>query len=325
MNRSSAAAVPNFSRRDFIRGAGTVAVLGALDPLSAHASEASPATCVHVFARPLERLSYADTASLVAEGGYGGIDFTVRPKGGHIQPEKVEDDLPRAVEAAQKAGLKVEMIATGIVDARPADTERILRTASRLGVKYYRLGVFDHDPKLGVWNSLQKLRPVFKDLADISQAHGMHGAVQNHPGVRIGAPVWDLFELFRDLDPRWIGCQYDIRHATVEGFSSWPLGLKLLAPWIRCTDIKDFRWERSARGHIAKNVPLGEGLVKFDEYFRLARELNISGPISVHFEYGPFERADTPLNDPSRRPAVVAALRHDRKKLQDWMTRHRIA
>src|SRR5688572_19882500 len=73
---------------------------------------------MHVFSKPLQWLDYAGTAALIKEAGFGGIDYTVR-SAGHVLPEKVQDDLPRAIEAAKKAGLKVEMITTAITD--PSD------------------------------------------------------------------------------------------------------------------------------------------------------------------------------------------------------------
>src|SRR5687767_3265194 len=154
------------TRRDFV---GRIAMAGTALPLSgifssAHAAEpkstigappAAGSTTMHVFAKPLQWLDYAGTAALVAEAGFGGIDYAVRPAG-HVLPEKVQDDLPRAIEAAKKAGLKVEMITTAIVDPRDRHTEPLLRTAAKLGVKIYRFGNLGYDDKLGVWGSLQK-------------------------------------------------------------------------------------------------------------------------------------------------------------------------
>ena len=103
----------------------------------------------------------------------------------------------------------------------------------------------------------------------------------------------------RDLDPRWMGAQYDIRHAVVEGGASWPLGMKLLAPWIRTTDIKDFIWKKNENGEWKiTNVPLGEGMVDFEEYLKAVStaflfafliyknlSFNIEAPVSIHYEY----------------------------------------
>jgi L-ribulose-5-phosphate 3-epimerase len=105
-------------------------------------------------------------------------------------------------------------------------------------------------------------------------------------GRRVGGPVWDLHPLLKDRDPEFLGVQYDIRHATVEGAVSWPLGMKLMAPWIKTIDIKDFIWEENEKGEWKiKNVPLGEGMVNFKEYFELYKSMNIEAPVSIHYEY----------------------------------------
>lgn len=282
------------------------------------------ATCIHVFSKPLQAFSYEATAALLSEAGYGGVDFSVRP-GGHVTPENVTKDLPRAVEAARKCGLKVEMITTAIVDSKDGATENVLRTAADCGVKYYRLGWLSYDDKLGIWPSLQKVRVQLHELGALNEKLGLHGAYQNHAGARIGGPVWDLYEILRDVDPRWLGCQYDVRHATVEGASSWPLAMKLLAPWIRCTDIKDFKWKQDGKKATVDNVPLGQGAVDFDKYFGLVRQLGIGGPMSVHFEYPPFERTKLGPDLDERRRLFAPLLAQDLQTLRSWMKKHRIA
>lgn len=321
------------TRRDFV---GLMTIAGAALPLAglSAARAADPArpanttsggpTTMHVFAKPLQWLDYAGTAALVAEAGFGGIDYAVRPAG-HVLPEKVQDDLPRAVEAAKKAGLKVEMITTAIVDPRDKHTEPLLRTAARLGVKIYRFGNLGYDEKLGVWGSLQKHKAVVKELAELNKSLGIHGAFQNHAGTRVGSSIWDLHELLRDVDPRWVGLQYDIRHATAEGGQSWPLPLKLMAPWIKCTDLKDFKWQQSPGKAVIENVPVGDGIVNFDAYFKLVRDLNITGPSSVHFEYPPFERSPKPLTDAEKHTQFLAAMKKDLAALKGHMAKHKIA
>ncbi|HVZ34867.1 MAG TPA: sugar phosphate isomerase/epimerase family protein [Polyangiaceae bacterium] len=323
----------NTSRREFLS---TLAVAGAVLPVAARAAEKTekkakgapvytttvPAGTIHVFSKPMHMFSFADTARMIAEAGYGGIEYTVRVPQGHVLPERVEEDLPKAVEAAKAAGLKVEMITTDISSAREKHTEKVLRTAAKLGVKYYRLGAFSYDEKLGVWGSLQKLKPVFKELADLNQSAGIHGAIQNHAGTRVGAALWDSYELVRDLDPKWIGVQYDIRHATAEGGQSWSLPLKLLAPWIKCTDIKDFKWTQGTGKADIDNVPVGEGIVPFDAYFKLVRELNIGGPLSVHLEYAPFEK--TQMSDAEKRAKFPALMKKDLEALKAAMAKHKI-
>jgi L-ribulose-5-phosphate 3-epimerase len=278
-----------------------------------------PPAAIHVFTKPLQWLDYASVAALARAAGFDGLDLSVRP-GGHVLPERVQDDLPRAVEEAKKAGLKVELITTGITNASDKDTEPVLRTAAKLGVKCYRLGNFSYDEKLGIWASLHKHRDALKELAALNQSLGLHGAIQNHAGTRVGGPVWDLFEILRDIDPRWAGVQYDIRHAVAEGGQSWPLALKLLAPWIKSTDFKDFKWEQAGGKAVIENVPIGEGIVPFDAYFKLARDLKITGPMSVHLEYPPFERAE--VSEAEKRAKFPALMKKDLVTLKGYLAKH---
>jgi L-ribulose-5-phosphate 3-epimerase len=329
------------TRRDFLS---RLALAGAALPLAALAAEtenAPPAAgssrapamagtatadsrTIHVFAKPLQSLSYAETADLLADCGYGGIDFAVRP-GGHVLPEKVAEDLPRAIEAAHKRGLKVEMITTAIVSAQDKFTEPLLKIAAANGVKFYRLGGLSYDPKLGVIESLDRHHAALAELAQLNQSLGLHGAYQNHSGTRVGSPLWDLRYLVRDLDAQWIGVQYDIRHATTEGGQSWPIALRLLAPWIKCTDVKDFRWAQSPGKATVEGMPLGDGIVPLDAYFKEVRTLGIGGPISVHLEYPPFEKGPKFATAGEMRAAFAAALKKDLEVLRGLMAKHQLA
>ena len=332
------------TRRDFLS---SLALAGAALPLASYAAEkksatpAAPAsgtalalsssngpagpTTIHVFSKPMHQMSHAETAQLIAECGFGGIDYTVRVAQGHVLPEKVEEDLPRAVEAAHAAGLKVEMITTEITGVGEKYAEKTLRAAAKHGVKFYRLGNWNYDAKLGVLGTFEKLQPALKELAAFNASLGLHGAIQNHSGTRIGSPVWDLYFLLRDIDPRGLGVQYDIRHATTEGGQSWPLPLKLIAPWIRCTDIKDFKWQQSPGKATVEGTPLGEGIVPLDAYFKLYRELKLSGPMSVHLEYPPFERAPKPASAAEQRALFAAAMKKDCAVLKALMAKNGIA
>lgn len=161
--------------------------------------------------------------------------------------------------------------------------------------------------------------PAMRDLAAMNRQYGLHGAYQNHSGLHVGAAGWDLVELLRDLDPQWIGCQFDIRHATTDGGLCWPNTLRLLAPWIRSSDLKDFRWVQAPGKARVEGVPIGEGIVDFTAYFQLQRTLNFGGPISVHFEYPPFEGGPTGLDRHARRDLLCAAMAKDRASLRRLM------
>ena len=117
----------------------------------------------------------------------------------------------------------------------------------------------------------------------------------------------------------WLGCQYDIRHAVIEGSTSWPNALRLIAPFVHTVDVKDSHWARTEKGWEAVNVPLGEGVVDLAAFFRLQAELGIQAPVSVHFEY-PFPEDGSPAG---RRKAAVAPMKRDRERLRAAMAEAR--
>ncbi len=306
-------------RRDFIH---TIAAASMSAPFiniskeNLYAENPSGCRSLCIFSKHLQFLPDYDTmAETAAEIGFDGIDLSVRPRG-HVLPEKVEQDLPRAVKAIKKAGLKVPMMVTAINDPSDPLTENILKSASDLGIKYYRMGYLRYDENLGVAKSLEKYKSIFAGLAVINKKYNLHGAYQNHAGLRIGGPVWDLWHLIKDLDPQWIGCQYDVRHATVEGGNSWPLGMKLLLPFIKTTVMKDFYWQKENGTWKTKNCKLGEGMVNFEAYFKIYKKAAIMDPITLHVEYPVFNKSD---DLDVKRKKTITTMQKDLQTLRSMM------
>jgi L-ribulose-5-phosphate 3-epimerase len=210
------------------------------------------------------------------------------------------------------------MIVTGIVRADQQYAESVIRTASSLGIKYYRLGWISYDDTLGIKGTIRKYRDDLKKLEEMNRRYRIQGAYQNHAGTMVGGAVWDLYDLMEGLDPQFMGCQYDVRHAVVEGGTSWPNGLKLIAPWVRCTDIKDFKWVETNGKWNPVSVPLGEGIVDFDEYFRIVKSEKITGPMSLHFEYPPFENSKITLSDSEKRNLFIKEAKRDIDRLKSY-------
>src|SRR5207253_346098 len=104
---------------------------------------------VSIFSKHLQWLNWNDMAVTVKEMGFDGIDLTVRPEG-HVLPERVVEDLPKAVASIRKQGLEVYMITTAITKATDPNTVPIIKTAAEVGIKYYRLGWFTYNKKLSI-------------------------------------------------------------------------------------------------------------------------------------------------------------------------------
>ena len=273
---------------------------------------------IHIFSKHLQWLDYEQMAKTAAKLGFDGVDLTVRPKG-HVLPENAEKNLPKAVEAIRKAGLKAELITTSITNAKDPSTEKILKTASRLGIKTYRMGWLDYEAGKPIPEQLEVFKKQLAELADMNKHYGLHGAYQNHAGTSVGASLWDTWFIIKDLDPQFLGARFDVRHAMVEGMNSWEVSMKLLAPHIKSLDIKDFIWAKKDEKWSVENVPIGQGAVDFERYFNLLDELKIEGSITLHMEY-PLGGANDGAFDLTVPPEVVTgAMRTDLTSLKKMM------
>jgi len=266
---------------------------------------------VAIFSKHLQWLDYGGAADAAAEAGFDALDVTVRP-GGHVEPERVADDLPRMADAAAKAGLPITMITTALTSADDPHAEAVLRTAGGLGIRHYRMGYVQYG-EAGVRRTLDALVPRLRALAALGEAAGIAASYQNHSGAAFGAAIWDLLHVLEATGSRWIGCQYDVRHDVVEGAYSWVRDLEVIAPCVHTLVAKDFDWAKTAEGWRLRHVPLGQGMVPFDAWVRELRRLKVSAPLSLHAEYALTDESASPVE---RRKQTTAALRRDLEALR---------
>jgi len=271
---------------------------------------------VNLFSKHLQFLDYQDMADATVEMGFDGVDLTVRP-GGHVLPERAEDDLPKAVEAIRRAGMSPKMLVSRVTNVGDKNGIQSLKTAAKLGFTHYRMGYFRPIKGKSLLENLEFCQNELDGLEAFNREQGLHGAYQNHAGKVIGSYVTDLAHLLDGRDPRWMGCQYDIRHASVDGGSSWPLGLSYLQSHIRTMPIKDFTSKKQNGVWKPQNVPLGQGMVDFQGYFKALRGYGIKPLVSLHLEYdlGGAEHGDQKIK--ISRKEVFAAMRRDLKRLRE--------
>ncbi|MCK0145177.1 sugar phosphate isomerase/epimerase [Arenibacter sp. F26102] len=278
-----------YDRRDFVKLAaiaGTAIPLMAFDKAMFNSNMPFKNSLeVHLFSKHLQFLDYNDMSEAAAEMGFDGLDLTVRPQG-HVLPEKVADDLPKAVSAMKKHGLNPKMMTTNVLDVENKEQRTVLEIASKLGLSHYRTGWLSYPENREISESQAIYGQQFKNLEEFNKNLGLIGCYQNHAGNHVGAPIWDLPPILQATKNVNIGCQYDIRHAVVEGGSCWELGLRLISPYIKSIVIKDFKWGTVNGQWKPINTPLGEGMVDFDRYFSLLKKYNINVPVSLHLEYG---------------------------------------
>ncbi len=261
---------------------------------------------VMAFAKHLQWLAFDEVAVFLEENDLDGIEATVR-KGGQVEPENVERDLPRLVEALGKRGRRVVMITTDVNDAENPLSQQVIKTADSLGIKWFRMAYYRYDLERPILAQLEEHRQTVMRLADYLSRFQIMGLYQNHAGRNlVGGPIWDLHKLLAGVPADRVAAIYDLRHATVEGGLSWPVSWRMIRDRVRLIYMKDFRWE----GRKAINVPLGTGQVDPALFEMVSTEVGEGTPLSLHMEY-------IDHRDPAKQRACMEAIARDRQALRE--------
>ena len=297
-------------RRHFLQTAtaATAAALPLASPAAATGKSGLPwKFCT--FTKSLQHLDYDEMAEKIAAIGFDGIEAPIRP-GGHIEPAAVEDELPKMAEALEKCGLEITVMTSGINEvSKEQRTEAVLKTAADLGIERFRMLYYKYDLAKPIPPQLDEMRPKLKDLVALSKEIGIKPVYQNHSGKNyFGAPIWDLQELMKAMDPADVGIAFDIGHATIEGSKCWPLHWAVAKPWIDTVYIKEPHWGEDQRPKVG---PLGEGGVD-KGFYKTLKSSDFAGPISLHVEY--FNH-----RDPRNEPAFLAAVAKDFATLKGFL------
>ncbi len=268
------------SRRAMLAGAGLLLS-------GARPAAASGKLKVAIFSKHLQFVKGEELASTAAEIGFDSIDITVR-KGGHIEPERVSQELPSLVAIIRKHGLEVPMVTTDITDMTTPYTEDILKTISDLGIRHYRWNNFKYAGNTPIIAQLEALRPAVAKLAALNKRYQVCSMYHTHSGVDlVGASFWDLHTLLDGMDPNAVGVNFDIGHATVEGgLGGWINNFRVTTDHMRGIAVKDFLWGKDKKGAWQPQwKPLGEGMVRLPEFFKMVATSGFNGPLQMHFEY----------------------------------------
>lgn len=282
------------TRRQFLATTTTAAAVAAAASTRAHAQpEPAPKPKVCIFSKHLQFMNYTELAKACTDLGMDGVDLPVRT-GGHVLPENVERDLPRAVEAVRSEGHDVYMISTRFPVADMAYARPILKTASELGIKYFRIGGQKYSGKACPSKELKRFTEEVRTLVPLAEEYDMVAAYHIHSGPRyVGAPVWDLHRMMQTIGSDRIRVNWDLGHTVVEGsIGVWEINAWLVSCCVPTMAAKDFIWKDKE----FQWVPVGEGHVPFTEQFKIFRNAGFAGPISLHFEYD-IESNDVLLED----------------------------
>jgi L-ribulose-5-phosphate 3-epimerase len=176
------------------------------------------------------------------------------------------------------------MITTELTSASDPNARRLLQTAARHGVRYFKAGYW-HYTSPDVRARIREVTFALEGLATLARECGIEMGVHNHAAY-VGAALWDIAPAIDRLDARWAGYYFDPRHAVAEGGGgAWKAATHLAASRLKMVAIKDFFWAKTTKGWRIQDCPLGEGVVDWAWIGTALRDAHFTGPISIHFEY----------------------------------------
>ena len=219
------------------------------------------------------KLNFDDSADVTAEVGLDGIDCPVRP-GGQVLPERVEEDLPRYADALKQRNVKLLLLTTAIQGTTSPHAEKILRTAKKFGVKYYRTGYWQYDKKTAPEKTLNEIKAQLKDLAAMNNELGVCAVMQNHAGDNlVGAKLLDYWEIVRGFDPQQVAIAFDIGHALHTHGQGWRTVFQTMQSHLGVVYVKDFK----IGGDF---VSFGDGDIGQTDFFKLVKKTSCRAPVS---------------------------------------------
>ena len=270
-----------------------------------HNEKDRPKICI--FAKPIQDLSYEQIADLLAKYPVDGLEATVRT-GGQVDPSKVAEQLPRLYDALAKRSREFLILATNINAAKTLETESVLQCASKLGIRYFRMGYYKYKLERPILPQLEAFARDARELAAYCGSLGMTALYQNHAGNDyVGAPIFDLVEVMKGIPIAEMAIAMDIRHTTIEATSSWPLLYAVSKPHLGAVYVKDAIIER---GKVI-DVDLGQGKAA-GELFEVMRKDGLPSVLSLHTEQ--IDHADPKLLEQR-----ISAIGRDVDTLLSWL------
>lgn len=244
----------------------------------------------HVFSKMFQFLDYDHCAELLAKAGATGIEWTIR-KGGHIDPAKLATDLPKAVEAARKQGLKSEMAVVSYTSPDDAGAEATLKAMADQGFRQFRPGYYFYGKGETPAQTADRVKASLAKWAAFCEKTGLKAVHQNHSAcgknAMFGSLIWDMWDVMKDLDPRFVAFEYDPMHAMCETGVAFTHAFEKVLPHVGAICLKDFHFKMDKDNkHWAKQLcAAGEGIVPWKTVKEIAEKGQVRGPYVLHFEW----------------------------------------
>jgi len=280
----------NLTRRQLLAGCATGSLVRAQSRVG-NAMRRRPTPAVCLYSRALADIGYLDLPLILQTLGFDGVDLSVQ-RGGQVDPSKAGNFLMPALEAFTGAGLDAPMITTDLTSAQDRDAENVLGLASYIGVPFFRPGHWRFTGSVAVEMELATVQRDVAGLAALGRATGLAMGVHNYLDGAEGAAIKDIGRVIQPIDARWVGYDFDVGWAAVEGGAAgFDAPLALAMPRLKMVTVRDLKWEKDAAGvRTATQCAPGDGVVDWPKFFSALAKARFAGPMTLPIDYQPKDR-----------------------------------
>jgi L-ribulose-5-phosphate 3-epimerase len=227
-----------------------------------------PILCL--FSRLVPDIEYPELGPVLNGLGFDGCDLSVQPDG-TVKPANTAVDMVRAVESMSGDGLELPVITTSFLSIGEPYARNVLAVAGGSGVPFFRTGYARY-----------KAARLLSRRNDVLALAGFGRSAS----MGMGVPYPAAQALIGDMDPQWVGWDFD----TVLALDG---SLAAALPRLRMVVLRDIRREQDR----LTPCPLGEGIVDWPALFTGLAKARFSGPLTLQMDYQPENR--------------LQAIRHD--------------
>jgi len=295
------------NRRQCLQSLAAISTLAVAGSAAGGSKPSVSSSRIWIFSKPIQHLTFKDAADWLVRWDVGGLEATVR-RDGWIDPSDAAAKLPELMDVVSAVDRSGMIITSDVNDAEHADIERVLKIASKLGVRYFRMAYYKYDFTKRILPQLEAFSGQATKLAEVCKQLKMTALYQNHAGANyVGAPLWDLMDVLKGIDPKAMSIALDLRHTTIEASESWRAGYSRVRDSVGAVFAKDAIY---VDGKI-NDGPLGRS-EKGKALFDMIQADHSSIPISLHMEYIDHRKADL-------LPQRLEAIGADVKTLKSWL------
>ena len=239
----------------------------------------------------------------------------MRVKSGEILPEKAADEMPRYAEILKKHGRSMIFITTDILGVDTPNAETVLRTAKKLGIRYYRMGFITYPKDKSPKELVTETRAKLKDLAALNRELGLTAIWQNHSpsnktSLYLGGDLNVMEALMEGFSPNEIAVAFDLGHSLVVHGQQWKEHFNKLKPHFGLAYIKDVNLALEDK---KKFCAFGDGDFAKTDFFTQLKAMHYAQPLSVHVEY-----EWTEPKQPKTRELLIPVLQRCVKMTRQW-------